>query len=115
MKRKSRREYPAILAVGPLVSRNRDIKSIIRGAFAALVTIRDGRKRIRVSVLEAICCNFVEQALKGDHHAIVDNLKLAKEIGLLWKPTPDMSNFSIEELKELQRMMEKASVQKKER
>ena len=43
----------------------------------------------------------------------MDNLKLAKEIGLLAKPTPDMSKFSIEELKELQRMMEKASVQKR--
>ena len=87
----------------------------MRGAFTALVPIRDGRKRIRVSALEAICVTFVQQALKGDHRAIVDNLELAKEIGLLAKPTPDLSKFSIEELKELQRMIEKASVQNEER
>jgi Family of unknown function (DUF5681) len=97
-------------------SRNRDIESIIRGAFTALVTIRDGRKRIRVSAIEAICCKFMEQALKDDHRAIVANLKLAKKIGLLAKPTHDLSKLSYEELEEVQRLTEKTLlVQNEER
>ncbi|MGA8614585.1 MAG: DUF5681 domain-containing protein [Xanthobacteraceae bacterium] len=96
-------------------SRNCDIESILREAFTARIMIRDGRQRVRVSAIEAICCKFVAQALKDDRRAIVDNLKLAKEIGLLAKPTHDVSKLSIEELKEFQRLMEKISVQNEER
>ena len=97
-------------------SRNRDVEAILRDVFTATVTIRDGRKRIRVSAIEAICAKFVEQALRDEHRAIVANLKLAKKIGLLAKPTQDLSKLSYEELKELDRMIEKTTpVQNEER
>jgi len=89
--------------------RNRDIESIIREALTAPVTIRDGRKWIRVSAFEAMCRKRVGRALKGDHHAIVGTFELAKMIGLLAKPAQDLSKLSIEELEQLQRLIEKTS------
>jgi hypothetical protein len=86
---------------------SRNIRSSIREAFIAPVTIRQGDKTRRISTLEALSRKQLEQGIKGDHRSVLTVLKMAKEIGLLEAPKPpqyDLSKLTDEELDELERL-----------
>ena len=59
------------------------MKTIIREALTAPVTVREGERTRRVPKIEGIVLRQVEAALKGDEKAAITALKMAAQVGLL--------------------------------
>ena len=63
--------------------RSRNLKTIIRTALTAHVTVREGEKKRSVTKLEGIVLRQLESALKGNDKAALATLKMAAQVGLL--------------------------------
>jgi hypothetical protein len=63
--------------------KSRNLKTIIRNALTANVTVREGEKKRSVSKLEGIVLRQLESALKGNDKAALATLKMAAQVGLL--------------------------------
>jgi Family of unknown function (DUF5681) len=62
---------------------SRNLKTIIRNALTAHVTVREGEKKRSVTKLEGIVLRQLESALKGNEKAALATLKMAAQVGLL--------------------------------
>ena len=62
---------------------SKNMKTIIREALTAPVTVREGERTRRVPKIEGIVLRQVEAALKGDEKAAIAALKMAAQVGLL--------------------------------
>ena len=62
---------------------SKNMKTIIREALTAPVTVREGERTRRVPKIEGIVLRQVEAALKGDEKAAITALKMAQQVGLL--------------------------------
>jgi hypothetical protein len=63
--------------------KSRNLKTIIRNALTANVTVREGEKKRSVSKIEGIVLRQLESALKGNDKAALATLKMAAQVGLL--------------------------------
>jgi hypothetical protein len=66
---------------------SKNLKTIIRDTLTSKVTVREGERTRRVSVLEGIVLRQVEAALKGNEKAALTSLKMAGQVGLLEEPS----------------------------
>ena len=62
---------------------SKNMKTIIREALTAPVTVREGERTRRVPKIEGIVLRQVEAALKGDEKAAIAALKMAAQVELL--------------------------------
>jgi hypothetical protein len=93
---------------------SKNLRNAIERMLTDKITLREGDKVRRVTRLEAVLLKQLSQALKGDPKAIKAVYASATALGLLdVRPEKlvvgDLSDFTIEELQELERLLQKAS------
>ena len=61
----------------------KNLKTLIKRAMAAQVSVREGSRSTKVSKLEAVVLRQLQTALKGDDRSAMAVIKMATQLGLL--------------------------------
>ena len=65
---------------------SKNLKTLIRKALTASISIREGTKTRRVSKIEGVVLHQLQSALKGDDRSAMAVIKMAMQMGLLEEP-----------------------------
>ena len=65
---------------------SKNLKTLIRKAMTASVSIHEGTKTRRVSKIEGVVLRQLQSALKGDDRSAMAVIKMAMQMGLLEEP-----------------------------
>ena len=68
---------------------SKNLKTLIRQALTAKISIREGSSNRRVSKIEGVVLRQLESALKGEDRAAMAVIKMAMQMGLLEDPPPE--------------------------
>ena len=66
---------------------SKNLKTLIRKAMTATVSIHEGTKTRRVSKIEGVVLRQLQSALTGDDRSAMAVIKMAMQMGLLEEPT----------------------------
>jgi hypothetical protein len=65
---------------------SKNLKTLIRKAMTASISIQEGTKTRRVSKIEGVVLRQLQSALKGDDRSAMAVIKMAMQMGLLEEP-----------------------------
>ena len=65
---------------------SKNLKTLIRKAMTASISIQEGTKTRRVSKIEGVVLHQLQSALKGDDRSAMAVIKMAMQMGLLEEP-----------------------------
>ena len=65
---------------------SKNLKTLIRKAMTASISIQEGTKSRRVSKIEGVVLRQLQSALKGDDRSAMAVIKMAMQMGLLEEP-----------------------------
>ena len=65
---------------------SKNLKTLIRKAITASISIQEGTKTRRVSKIEGVVLRQLQSALKGDDRSAMAVIKMAMQMGLLEEP-----------------------------
>ena len=68
---------------------SKNLKTLIRQALTAKISIREGSSNRRVSKIEGVVLRQLESALKGEDRAAMAVIKMAMQMGFLEDPPPE--------------------------
>jgi len=68
---------------------SKNLKTLIRQAFTAKISIREGSSNRRVSKIEGVVLRQLESALKGQDRAAMAVVKMAMQMGFLEDAQPE--------------------------
>ena len=68
---------------------SKNLKTLIRQAFTAKISIREGSSNRRVSKIEGVVLRQLESALKGEDRAAMAVVKMAMQMGFLEDAQPE--------------------------
>lgn len=69
----------------------KNLKTLIRQALTAKISIREGSSNRRVSKIEGVVLRQLESALKGEDRAAMAVIKMAMQMGLLEDAQPEVA------------------------
>jgi hypothetical protein len=70
---------------------SKNLKTLIRQALTAKISIREGSSNRRVSKIEGVVLRQLENALKGEDRAAMAVIKMAMQMGFLEDPQPEVA------------------------
>jgi len=65
---------------------SKNLKTLVRKAMTACISIQEGTKTRRVSKIEGVVLRQLQSALKGDDRSAMAVIKMAMQMGLLEEP-----------------------------
>jgi Family of unknown function (DUF5681) len=73
---------------------SKNLKTLIRKAMTASISIQEGTKTRRVSKIEGVVLRQLQSALKGDDRSAMAVIKMAMQMGLLEEPASNAADVT---------------------